>query len=342
MPVRVRIASALAAAALAGPVALVPIASASAAEGSRPPSGPTGASYAANAPAVGFRASADARAERLASSRRPVPGARPDGHGGTGLVRPPVTLPAALDVQAGYAGQTSCDPTDKPGSVAFGQLLKTVYPRGVVGISRSCTEAGTSEHKDGRAVDFMINAKDPAQKAVGDAIVGWITANNGEIARRLGVMYLIWDGKFWGGYAPQDGWIPYTGSNPHTDHIHTSLTWDGAMARTSWWTGKAITAWDRGPCRPAAGEYAPIYTGPRTAPCPTPLAGRRTTHATMVLGSSGPEVAAAQRLLVGSATGRFDYGFWTVVRAWQQRKGLPVTGVLDQATWAVLDPASVR
>ncbi len=337
MPVRVRLATVFAAAALAGPATLVPLASAGAAEGA--PSDPRAAS-AATASTVGFRASADARAEQLATSRRALPGSAP--RGGTGLARPPVALPAALDVQAGYAGQTSCDPTNKPGSVAFGELLKSIYPRGIVGISRSCTEYGTSEHKDGRAVDFMINAKDPAQKAVGDAIVGWITANNGEIARRLGVMYLIWDGKFWGGYAPEDGWIPYTGSNPHTDHIHTSLTWDGAMKRTSWWTGAAITAWDRGPCRPSAGEYAAIYTGPRTSPCPTPLAGKRTTHATAVLGSSGPDVSFAQRLLVGSASGSFDYSFWMVVRDWQQRKGLPVTGVLDQATWALLDPGSVR
>ncbi len=30
-----------------------------------------------------------------------------------------------------------------------------------------------------------------------------------------------------------------------------------------------------------------------------------------------------------------------MVRDWQARKGLPVTGVLDQATWALLDPATV-
>ncbi len=310
---------------------------------------PVGAGASATAPAVAVR-SGDANRRSLADSRRPRPAGNAGnagtvGNGGGGLVglaRPPVKLPAQLDVQAGYAGQNSCDPTDKPGSVAYGQLLTSIYPAGVYGISRSCTEYGTSEHKDGRAIDFMINAKDPAQRKVGDAIVNWVTADNGAIARRLGVMYLIWNGKFWGGYAPEDGWIPYQGSNPHTDHIHTSLTWDGAMKRTSWWTGVALPVWDRGPCVAATGEYAPIYLAARTSPCPSPLAALRTSHATAVLGSSGAEVTFAQKLLVGSATGTFTSSFWRVVRDWQARKHLPVTGVLDQATWALLDPASRR
>ncbi len=48
------------------------------------------------------------------------------------------------------------------------------------------------------------------------------------MARRFGIMYIIWNHQIWGTYAPQRGWAPYTGSVPHTDHIHFSFSWDGA------------------------------------------------------------------------------------------------------------------
>ncbi len=287
----------------------------------------------------GPRGSTDPRVAKLAQGRRPRPGVAPTG---TVMPKPPVQLPAALDRRAGYAAQNTCDPTDKPGSVAYGQLLKSIWPKGVVGISRSCTESGTSEHKDGRAVDFMINAAVPEQKKIADDIVAWITADNGAIARRLGVMYLIWNRKIWGIYNAEAGWQPYSGVSPHTDHIHTSLTWDGAFKRTSWWTGVALTTWDEGPCRVYAGELAPIYTARNIDDCAPLKSAPKTTHASAVLGTSSADVTAAQRLLGAPVTGKFDYATWQVVRAWQALKTIPVTGVLDQVTWSILDPASKR
>ena len=61
------------------------------------------------------------------------------------------------------------------------------------------------------------------------------------MARRFGIMYIIWNHKMWRAYDPGRGWAPYSGVSPHTDHIHFSFTWDGAYGRTSWWTGKALT-----------------------------------------------------------------------------------------------------
>lgn len=269
---------------------------------------------------------------------------RPKPITGTPMPKPQVSLPAALDRLADYSPQISCDPTDKPGSIAYGELLKSIYPKTVYGVSRACTEAGTSEHKDGRAVDFMINANDPAQKKVADDIVGWLTANNGAMARRLGVMYLIWNRQIWGTWDIAGGWKPYSGVSPHTDHIHTSLTWDGAMKNTSWWTGVALTTWDEGPCRAytATTEPAALYTGRRIDDCPTPVAAPKTTHATTMYGASGTEVTAGQRLLGVADTGRFDWATWTATKRFQAAKGIAVTGVLDQKTWSLLDPASVR
>ncbi len=83
-------------------------------------------------------------------------------------------------------------------------------------------------------------------------------------------MYVIWNRHIWSASDAAAGWRPYSGVSPHTDHIHISLSWDGAMKRTSWWTGTAITQQDIGPCRIYVGELAPAYSGPRYTPCPKP------------------------------------------------------------------------
>jgi peptidoglycan hydrolase-like protein with peptidoglycan-binding domain len=53
-----------------------------------------------------------------------------------------------------------------------------------------------------------------------------------------------------------------------------------------------------------------------------------------VLGQKSTEIALAQRLLGVKADGQFGATtFWTLL-GWQSRVGVPVTGVLDKATWA--------
>ncbi len=250
-------------------------------------------------------------------------------------------LPARIDAQPSYVGQNSCDPIDKPGATAYAQLMKSTYGKGVAGISRWCN-AGQTEHSEGRAIDWMLSAGKPEEKAVADAATAWLTANSGENARRLGVMYLIWNKKMWRAYAPERGWQPYTGASPHTDHIHTSLTWDGAMKRTSWWTGSSVTALDLGPCRPWAGSPALVYTSKRTASCPASAAAPSSSYPVVVPGERNANVAVAQRALGITADGQFGYGTRTAVLAYQQAKKLPRTGVLDKATWARLVPQSVQ
>lgn len=329
---RARALSSLLTAGMAGVLVVAPMPAASAVPGAA-----AGRLAATDEPAVRL---IGASAERGATiARRPKPAPAPTG---TAMPTPRVSLPAALDRLPGYSPQVSCEPTDKPGSTAYAELLKTIYPKAVYGISRACTESGTSEHKDGRAIDFMISASDPAQKRIADDIVAWLTADNGTVARRLGVMYLIWNKKIWGSYDIAGGWKPYYGANPHTDHIHTSLTWDGAMRNTSWWTGVALPTWDEGPCTVYSGEPAAIYAGRRIDDCPAPVAPPRTTHRTMVYGASGADVSTAQRLLGIRQTGTFDQATWAEVKRWQGSKGVAVTGVLDQKTWSMIDPTSVR
>jgi len=253
--------------------------------------------------------------------------------------KPPTkALPVAVDVRTPYEAQRSCDPRDKPGVIAFAALMKANYKTGSTGISRGC-QADTSEHYEGRALDWMLSVKDPKQKAVADSVVAWLSAGNGVMARRFGISYIIWNTKMWREYAPERGWVAYTGAVPHTDHIHFSFSWDGALGRTSWWTKRATTVVDLGTCRVYAGQYAPLYTVPRTAACPTNLPiAPASPYPVYVIGQKHAQIAVAQKALGVSRDGTFGQQTHVALISWQTRSHVPITGVLDKATWAKLVP----
>lgn len=178
------------------------------------------------------------------------PGADPtavDGPFAAALPGPmaPMPAPELVDGYATYDPQVICDPTPKPGTVYLQNLVLRHYVTGrSSGISRACNIGGASEHKEGRAFDWALHVDNPGEKAVADSFVEWLTAvgPDGKVgynARRLGVMHVIWNRQIWSNSSQNAYWRPYTGASPHTDHVHVSLSWDGALMRTSWWTGKA-------------------------------------------------------------------------------------------------------
>ena len=251
---------------------------------------------------------------------------------------PTKALPAALDAKTPYEPQVSCDPRPKAGVVAFAALMTARYKTGATGTYRPC-DGSTSEHYDSRALDWMLNVNNPTQKAIANSVTAWLSANDGAMARRFGVNYIIWNRKIWGVYSSSKGWVAYTGSVPHTDHVHFSFSWDGAMKRTSWWTGKAMTVADLGPCRVYAGQFAPLYQAIRTAACPTRLpAAPVSPYSVAVYGQTSAQIAVAQRLLRVTADGAFGSGTFNALVSWQARAGVPVTGVLDKSSWARLVP----
>ncbi len=241
---------------------------------------------------------------------------------------PSRALPSALDVASPYQAQRLCDPTAKPGVVSFATLFSTHYKLGGAGgIIRNCN-SGLTEHSEGRAWDWMLNASRPNEKAVADAVTAWLSAPDaqgrpGAMARRFGIMYIIWNKKMWRAYDPGRGWAAYTGSSPHTDHVHVSFSWDGAYGRTSWWTGKALTTVSPGPAAPAKPPAAPK---PPTAPAPV--------YKVLVRGATGADVALAQKVIGVTADGVFGPRTEAALKAWQSRNGVKATGVLDLATWS--------
>lgn len=154
--------------------------------------------------------------------------------------------PSPLDAYAPYSPQSTCDPTPKPGTQYVLNLATTFFGvnRGS-SISRACTVGGTSEHKEGRAFDWSTSTQNPYELEAANRFIDWLTEAGpdgrvGYNARRLGVMYIIWNGRIWSNSSSSATWRPYTGASPHTDHVHVSLSWHGAYMRSSWWTGIAV------------------------------------------------------------------------------------------------------
>ncbi len=148
-----------------------------------------------------------------------------------------VVDPSAVDAYATNVPQSKCDPTEKPGAQAFRELVLSKFGGRDGGISRSCSAPGTSEHKEGRAWDWMIPTP-----AAADACLAWLLEAEGDAeharARRYGVQYLIYNRQLWAAYPPR-GWRPYTkpGGDPHTDHVHFTFSWDGARKLTTGYHG---------------------------------------------------------------------------------------------------------
>ncbi|MFC5380366.1 VCBS repeat-containing protein [Aquipuribacter nitratireducens] len=241
--------------------------------------------------------------------------------------RPAFTFSTLPEAPSRYQGQVSCDPREKPGVTALRAVLKATYGYANSGGSvRSCSQGGQSEHKEGRAYDWMRDVAVPEQKAMADAFVAWATGPDprgvaGGNAHRMGVQYLIWNKRIWNA---RSGWKAYTGSSPHTDHVHVSLSWDGAWKRTSWWDGTVVTRFDQGPCQFFVGEPARPYSAPNYSPCPDPIPRVAGTFAADFDGDGRDEVGTyhSGRFVVRTASGLVSVPFG-------QPGDLPVAGDWD-------------
>ncbi|HEX3828634.1 MAG TPA: hypothetical protein VHV82_15320 [Sporichthyaceae bacterium] len=200
-----------------------------------------------------------------------------------------VRLPAAVEDVSPYLPQVSCDPNPKPGVAAFEQMMLATFRRGSSGgITRACdapgVAGGRSEHKEGRAWDWMLDPNSYEDLYAGNRAVDWLLADGAVNARRLGLMYLIWNRRIWSAHDAQVGWRGYDYGDPHTSHIHFSFSWAGAEKRTSWWTGKVAPV-EYGPCRVFADQPVPPYGDEvNLRRCPAPARAR--SHGKVVFTSA--------------------------------------------------------
>jgi hypothetical protein len=116
-----------------------------------------------------------------------------------------------------------------PGTVALALYLQRYFPLRSTELldcrPNTANTARTSIHGTGRAIDAMIHAG----TREGDAIADWLVTH----ATDLGVQYVIWDHVQWNPSRAEQ-FRPYTGPNPHTDHVHLELNQDGGAMRTAW------------------------------------------------------------------------------------------------------------
>ncbi|HEV3474480.1 MAG TPA: hypothetical protein VG602_03855 [Actinomycetota bacterium] len=181
---------------------------------------------------------------------------------------------AAIEEYADYDGMKKCKPKAKPGVLAFSRIVMAAYPETTdFGITRPCKDGGDSEHKEGRAWDWGVDASDPAHRRAAGDLLEWLLAtdrhgNEHAMFRRLGLMYVIWNRKMFGSWDQE--WEIYcvkkkrrckdpdskSWLHPHTDHVHFSFSWKGARMQTSFWTGSAVP---------------PVQPPPVPVPVPTPL-----------------------------------------------------------------------
>lgn len=143
--------------------------------------------------------------------------------------------------------------------------------------------------------------------------------------RHTSTNYVIWSRKIW---SRSRGFkvAAYTGSNPHTDHIHLSLLQTSAAENNT-------AAW---------GLADGVSTLPAVAPAG---AWPATLAATMPVVEQGPlERGSVRKLqaLLSAVGGRLDTdGVFgpataTAVRAFQQANGLTVDAVVGPKTWTAL------
>ena len=190
-------------------------------------------------------------------------------------------LPEGYDVKPTYEGQQQCTPEAKAGTQKLADLIKATYGADqTVWIPRACDVGGQSEHKEGRAIDWMTTVRNQQQRANAEAFLAWLLGpdqfgNPYGNAMRLGVMYIGWNDRIWRGYDIKRGWTELKGcfatpqegmdTTCHRNHIHISLTWDGASGRTSFWDGTAMDA-------PYCGRARSSATQPGTGRAADPVA----------------------------------------------------------------------
>lgn len=160
---------------------------------------------------------------------------------------------SGIEDYASYQPQTKCQPKAKPGTLALGRWIVKHEGGSFGGISRSCKSGGTSEHKEGRAFDWRLDAAKKADRVRAKEFLELVkktdkAGNTDARARRMGIMYLIWNDHMysaWNGFQRSD----YLSSSckttkkcsktlRHRDHMHLSLSRPGGKGRTSWYDGK--------------------------------------------------------------------------------------------------------
>jgi hypothetical protein len=151
---------------------------------------------------------------------------------------------------ASYQPEKGCRDKPRPGTKKLAAWINNTFDGGTAVASMRRCDRSTSEHQDGRAIDWMMDAtkkKDRRQvkRFLAQLFAADSDGNEHALARRMGVMYLIWDDGMYSAYRTSGadhferrdyGCTCGSKTARHRDHVHISLSLPGGRARTSWYT----------------------------------------------------------------------------------------------------------
>ena len=131
----------------------------------------------------------------------------------------------------------ACNGAQQPGALYLRDLLLANVGGTNLGIY-NCGES-FSYHREGRAFDWGMNAGNATQAARVNEVLTWLLStdergNTHANARRLGIGEIIWNRRIIALWSTSSKtWQSYSGTSPHTDHVHFSFSWPGALKQTS-------------------------------------------------------------------------------------------------------------
>ena len=157
----------------------------------------------------------------------------------------------------GYDHARKCVKRPAKGTLAMQSWLERNV-RGVSwGIMRCERLSGKnfSLHAEGRAIDWHLDARKPAERRAANRLIKRLLATDSEgnahaLARRMGVQEIIFNCKSW--WSGSEGMEPYSlcvdrrgrkrkkvnATLAHRDHVHIGLSRAGARKRTSFWAAR--------------------------------------------------------------------------------------------------------
>jgi hypothetical protein len=119
----------------------------------------------------------------------------------------------------------------RSGVVAFRDLAHRKFGGHDLGVTVIASPGSDSEHKEGRAWDYGPNWYDTAGRAHAARTIAFLAETVADEpalrAKRLGVMYIIWNEGIWSAYRAPDRWRPYTGASSQRDRIPISFSRNG-------------------------------------------------------------------------------------------------------------------
>lgn len=166
-----------------------------------------------------------------------------------------VEYPGPVDDYASYQPEDGCRDKPMKGTKQLAAWITKKFDGGTASASMRACSSSTSEHQDGRAIDWTMDAAKAADRDEVARFLKTLFATDADeeqhaLARRMGIMYVIWNDHIYSSYgSPHFDKRDYDGcpgqercskTLRHRDHVHISLSKPGGRAETTWY-GRVVS-----------------------------------------------------------------------------------------------------